>query len=197
MMERFAPVVSALVPLFRATSSALPIRFRYAVMGGLAVSTWGTVRATQDIDVMADATPSPLRAVSVETRLARFWEAKKWRVEWRRGVADDPVPLLVRLGPPGCQHFWIDVLWAHKQWQRNALQRAIPIRIAATALPVVHPEDLILLKLEAGGPQDFLDVEGIVSAAPSELDVTRLRRRAGRLRLSRELNRCIERARRA
>ena len=108
--ERFAPVVSALVSLFRATSSVLPIRFRYAVMGGLAVSTWGTVRATQDIDVLADAAPSPLRAVSVETRLARFWEAKKWRVEWRRGAADDPVPLLVRLGPPECQHFWIDVL---------------------------------------------------------------------------------------
>lgn len=195
MTEHFAPVVSTLVPLFRATSSALPIRFRYAVMGGLAVSTWGTVRATQDIDVLADATPSPLRAGSVETRLARFWEAKKWRVEWRRGAADDPVPLLVRLGPPACRHLWIDVVWVHRQWQRNALQRAIPIRIATTEMPVVHPEDLILLKLAAGGPQDLLDVEGIVSAAPPELDMARLRRRAERLRLSRELNRCMARAR--
>ena len=195
MMEHFAPVVSALVPLFSATSSALPIQFRYAVMGGLAVSTWGTVRATQDIDVLADATPSPLRTVSVETRLARFWEAKKWRVEWRRGAADDPVPLLVRLGPPTYRHLWIDVVWVHRQWQRNALQRAIPIRIATTELPVVHPEDLILLKLAAAGPQDFLDVEGILSSAPPELDVARLRRRAGRLRLGQELNRCIERTR--
>lgn len=195
MTEHFAPVISALVPLFRATSSVLPIRFRYAVMGGLAVSTWGTVRATQDIDVLADATPSPLRAASVETRLARFWEAKKWRVEWRRGAADDPVPLLVRLGPPACRHLWIDVVWVHRQWQRNALQRAVPIRIATTEMPVVHPEDLILLKLAAGGPQDLLDVEGIVSAAPPELDMARLRRRAERLRLSRELNRCMARAR--
>lgn len=43
---------------------------------------------------------------------------------------------------------------------------------------VLHPEDLILLKLDAGGPQDILDVRALLAAKATELDIERLKRSA-------------------
>ena len=197
MTEHFAPALHALHTLFQQTSSILQIQFRFAIIGGLAVSTWGSVRATQDIDILADSSPNPVRTATLRERMSRFWGEKGWQYEWRIGVGDDPIPLLTHLVSPTSDQVTADILWAHKQWQRNALKRVIPIRTARALLPVIHPEDLILLKLEAGGPQDILDVEGILAVAPPELDLTRLKRSAARLRLSRDLNRYLQRSRQA
>ena len=77
-----------------------------------------------------------------------------------------------------------DILWAHKRWQREALTRIVTLKVSGMDVFVLHPEDLILLKLEAGGAQDLLDVESLLSESPPELDITRLRRKAARLRLA-------------
>ena len=53
------------------------------------------------------------------------------------------------------------------------------------------PEDLILLKLDAGGPQDILDVRALLAAKPSELDIERLKRGAAQLRLQTLLDSCL------
>ena len=45
----------------------------------------------------------------------------------------------------------VDVLWAHRNCQREAVQRAISVDIEGTAISVLHPEDVILMKLDAGG----------------------------------------------
>jgi len=58
-------------------------------------------------------------------------------------------------------------------------------------IPVLHPEDLILMKLEAGGPQDLLDVQALLSLSLPQLDVARLKESAGRLRLGRVLERSL------
>ncbi len=195
MTERFAPALSALDSLFQQTSSTLQLPFRFAVIGGLAVSTWGTVRATQDIDILADSTPSPIGTATLRKRISQLWEEKNWQHEWRIGAGDDPIPLLTHLVFPASRQLTADILWAHKQWQRNALKRTVTIQVARRPLSVIHPEDLVLLKLEAGGPQDLLDVEGVLATSPPELDLTRLRRSAARLRLNRDLKRCLQRSR--
>ena len=194
MTAHFAPALHALNSLFQQTSSALQVPCRFALIGGLAVSTWGTVRATQDVDVLADSIPSPIRTSTLRSRMSQLWEEKGWQHEWRIGAGDDPIPLLTHLVFPTSSQLTTDVLWAHQQWQRNAIKRAISVRVARTQVPVIHPEDLILLKLEAGGPQDLLDIEGILAAPPPELDLTRLKRSAKRLRLSLALNRRLQRS---
>ena len=40
---------------------------------------------------------------------------------------------------------------------------------------VLHPEDLILLKLGAGGPQDLSDVGGLLADPPPQLNLSRLK----------------------
>jgi hypothetical protein len=73
------------------------------------------------------------------------------------------------------------------------LKRTSMVRIARTSIFVLHPEDLILMKLQAGGPQDLLDVESILFANPPELDRQRLIQTAGKLRLKAVLERCLRR----
>ena len=75
--------------------------------------------------------------------------------------------------------------------QRDALTRSITIKVSRRQIRVLHPEDLILLKLDAGGPQDLIDVTGLLTDPPPQLNMNRLRESAHRLRLSRLLDKCL------
>lgn len=191
MMAHFAPAARAFNTLLQQTAATLDIPLRFALIGGLAVSAWGPVRATQDIDVLADSDPSPIQNRPLRTRFSEFWETRGYRSEWRAGMADDPIALLTQVRFPLPGAFTVDILWAQKQWQREALLRAVLVRVARSRMLVLHPEDLILMKLEAGSPQDLLDVEGILAAAPPELNSERLKQAAARLRLTGLLNKCL------
>ncbi len=192
MEQRFASALGRLQNLLKDASVALRIPIRFALIGGLAVSAWGVVRATQDIDLLADSIPSPLRNLNLQGSLQKFWEKQGCRVEWRTGAPDDPIPLLLHLEMPGAAHgLQADILWAHKRWQREALARTITLRVLGFDVFVLHPEALVLMKLEAGGPQDLLDVEALLSTPPPELNLTRLKQKATQLRLGARLNRCL------
>ncbi len=195
MEPRFARALRTLAELFNAASHALRVPIRFALIGGLGVSTWGAVRATEDIDLLADSDPSPLNDVAFRDRLGKYLEDKNCGVEWRIGEPDDPIRLLLRLRLPGrARGLRIDILWAHKRRQRDALLRRISIKISRLKLFVLHPEDLILMKLEAGGPQDLLDVEALVSRPPPELNLRSLQQSAASLRLGGLLDKCLRSA---
>ncbi len=193
MVAHFARALRSLTGLFQSAPTAGVTELRFAVIGGLAVSTWGQVRATQDIDVLADSAPSPVHTFAVRKNLAALWEAQGCVVEWHSGLADDPIPLLLRLTLPPPNAMTVDVLWAWRPWQREAVKRASVVRVARASIPVLHPEDLILMKLQAGGPQDLLDVENILAANPPALDRPRLLQMASTLRLKIALERCMRR----
>lgn len=191
MVQRFARSVHALQKLLRDASSELRLPLRFGLIGGLALSAWGVVRATEDIDLLADSTPSPIRDMDVRRGMAVFLEERGCKAEWRVGDADDPIPLLLRLRlPRQLGGVGVDILWAHKRWQQEALTQAIEIRVSRMKLSVLHPESLILMKLDAGGPQDLLDVEALLVNPPPELDSRRLAKKAKALRLDSVLRKC-------
>lgn len=147
---RFEDALARLAALFQER------RLPYALIGGLAVAAWGAPRATEDIDLLADVRPSP--------ELNAALRATGFEAEWRHGDPDDPVPLLLRLrsasGPE------IDVICATLGWEREILSRSIRIRIPGDLeIPVVSVEDLIVLKLMAGGPGDLADVADLLERA--------------------------------
>ena len=186
---RLAP---ALRELNRLLAAALDLnrQLRFALLGGLAVSTWGVIRATQDIGFLADSDPSPIRNLALRDKLVKFLERQNCRAAWRD--YDDPIPLLLKIELPATfGSVGADTLWAHKRWQREALERAVGVEVEGDNIPVLHPEDLILMKLEAGGPQDFLDVQQLLSVAPPQLSVGRLKETAAQLRLGRLLEKCL------
>ena len=79
----------------------------YAVIGAMAASLHGVVRASVDADAVIRATFQRLR--ELETRCA----AAGLRTELRRGDEDDPVPALLALGD---EHGRVDLL-AGLRWR--------------------------------------------------------------------------------
>ena len=197
MEQRFVPALKKIQELLEEAGTQLTTPIRFALIGGLAVSAWGVVRATQDIDFLADSDPSPLGNAELRTHLRQFIEQKRCQAEWRVGEPGDPIPLLLRIElRQGKFGVGADILWVHKGWQREALARTISVSVSGLRVRVLHPEDLILLKLEAGGPQDLLDVQELLSAPPPELSVRRLKRVAPSLRLATLLEKCLRDVRR-
>jgi hypothetical protein len=192
MDQRLTPALRELHRLLSEIGSQFQPTLRFALLGGLAVSTWGAIRATQDIDIIADCEPSPIGNPGLRAKIQENLEAHNCSVEWRVGDYEDPIPLLLRVElSPTFRGVSADILWAHKHWQREAVKRAINVDIDGTDIPVLHPEDLILMKLDAGGPQDLLDVKELLTVGPPHLDLNQLKKSAGRLRLGRSLEKCL------
>jgi Nucleotidyl transferase AbiEii toxin, Type IV TA system len=194
MEPQFAPALSRVQFLLSRAAREAKTPIRFALIGGLSLAAWGVVRATQDIDFLADSEPSPIGDVTLRNRLKTFLDRQRCHVEWRVGDYDDPVPLLLRIDlPRSYGGLGADIIWAHRRWHRDALERAIDVKLSRRRVPVLHPEDLILLKLDAGGPQDLADVEELLADPPPQLNVARLKETAARLRRGRALEKCLRR----
>jgi hypothetical protein len=51
-------------------------------------------------------------------------------------------------------------------WQREIIQAAEPLSLGEETVKVVRPADLVLLKLDAGGPKDAWDIRALLDATP-------------------------------
>lgn len=123
----------------------------HALMGGVALASWGVVRYTQDVDLL-----------TLDDRVLRpgFWaESRLPSPRIRVGDSEDPLAGVVRfdLSPPH------DLVVGKGAAARIALER----RQTHPDLPcpVADATGLVLLKLEAGAPQDLYDVLGLLDAS--------------------------------
>ncbi len=127
------------------------------LVGGLAVSAWGYVRATDDIDFVANVSVQEvqerLAAAGIDSRVLRgsLLDADiPWRVKGRiSGFAFDVLPPLVPID----------------------FEKAVTVTLAGQKpVRVVDLEALLRLKLRAGGPQDLLDTAKLLRAHPELVD---------------------------
>jgi len=192
MEQQFAPALERLCKLIETASRELRTPINFALIGGLAVSAWGISRATQDIDFLADSDPSPLIDRPLRDGLKNILDKHGCHAVWRMGGLDDPIPLLLRIE---MKHSFpdlsADILWVHKRWQRAALRRSIAVNVMGRRIDVLHPEDLIVMKLEAGGPQDLLDVQSLLSSRSRKISIRRLKANVARLKLATLLETCL------
>lgn len=135
----------------------------HALIGGWAVITWGFLRASDDLDLMIELPAS--RRKELLTELSSDYEAK-----WLEGGQDDPISGLVRAAPRQKEGFPVDFLVASSAADRTALSRAVAVSAEGLMIPVVRPEDLIAMKLEAGGGQDYEDVRRLLAVLAGKLD---------------------------
>jgi hypothetical protein len=127
------------------------------LIGGLAVSAWGYVRATDDIDFVANVPAS-----EVQERLAAAGFASH---VLKGSVLDGDIPWCVKGTISG---FAFDVL---PPLVPIDFQRAVTVTLAGgKPVRVVDLETLLRLKLRAGGPQDLLDVAKLLRAHPEVVE---------------------------
>ena len=152
----------------------------YALIGGWAVIAWGYLRTSDDFDLLIDL-PASNRRRLLEA-LSGDWEAK-----WIEGGQDDPIPGLIRAKPKD-GGLPIDLLPVRGRHDRAALSRAIGVPVEGTSIPVVAPEDLIAMKIEAGGGQDYEDARRLMDILAGKLDMKTLRERCRERRVSDRLD---------
>jgi hypothetical protein len=138
-------------------------RIPHGLIGGWAAIAWGRVRATRDIDWLAAVPVS--RKKEVLALLSSFGEP-----EWREAGEDDPVAGLIRVVPTGTAGAVTDVLLARSGADRDALERCTSVDISGHKIPTVAPEDIVAMKLQAGGGLDYDDAQAILRVQAEKID---------------------------
>ena len=147
----------------------------YAVIGAFALSVYGAVRASTDVDVLLQVPFERLENLQAPIRALGF------RTTLHRGEAEDPVRgLLVVNDAFGNQ---VDLLGGLKGLDHHVFSRTIDVPFEDQVLKFAGREDFIAMKCSAGGPQDLLDARSAYDGAQGPIDLDLLRtvtRRFGR-----------------
>ena len=139
----------------------------YALIGGFAVSAWGVPRATQDFDfAIAIGSADP-------PALAAFMGA-----QYHAGGSDDPLQGVVHVAIEAeGQSIPLQLVVFPSALTDLVFSHVESLSVLGRIVPAVSWQVLILLKLYAGGPQDFLDAQQILKVRHPQPDD--LRRIAG------------------
>jgi hypothetical protein len=143
---------------------------RYAVVGALAASVHGAVRASMDADVLIAASLQEVTAIAAAFGKAGF------RSVLSRGGPEDQIPAVITLRDAYDNR--VDVLVGLRGLDPEAFSRTIEVPFHGGRLDFIGREDLIAMKVFAGGPIDLLDAQRAVAADPDSLDLALLRRLA-------------------
>ncbi|MGO9992008.1 MAG: hypothetical protein ACLPTF_05790 [Steroidobacteraceae bacterium] len=148
---------------------------KYAVIGALAASVHGAVRASMDADVVLSI------GMREAEHLEHAFRAAGFRTELTRGDLEDPIPGLLRLHDPHDNR--VDLLVGLRGMESHAFLRLVEVPFQGQALKFIGREDFIAMKVFAGGPMDLIDAARAISAGgePPDLElVRRLAKKYGR-----------------
>ncbi len=128
-------------------------KYEYLVIGGIAVGLLGEPRSTGDVDIDILLEKGQLPVFLKKARKAGF---KFSEAECRRR-AEATGTFQIKLG-----EFHIDFIIASIELERQAFKRKKIIKLYNTKAFFPTPEDLILLKIIPGRPQDLVDAQKII-----------------------------------
>lgn len=140
----------------------------YGVVGALAASVYGTVRATTDADAVVSASQPKLAG------LEKIFRKAGLTAELRRGDADDPIPALLVVSDQFGNR--VDLLGGLRGLDPDAFDRTIAVPFSGTTLRIIGREDFIAMKCFAGGALDIADAQEAIRAADRPIDLDLLRR---------------------
>ena len=130
----------------------------YAVVGAMAASVHGVVRASFDADALLSI------SISALAELERSLKAAGFTTELRRGDMGDPISALLTLRDNFENR--VDLLVGIRGFDPAAFSRTIEVALEGESLKFVGLEDFVAMKLFAGGPQGLVDARSALEAAP-------------------------------
>ncbi len=137
----------------------------YMLIGGLAISIWGEMRVTHDVDFK----------VAVDMPLADF---RKLVLEHFPARATSIPPHKLS---PYVIHFWAspdvaaDILVSIFDYEKEAIKRAVNVDVLGIPVRVCTAEDFIIHKVVANRRKDWDDVAGIIMRQRGKLDIKYIR----------------------
>ena len=137
---------------------------RWAAIGALAVAYHGWIRASLD----ADALISLKGTGKAVERLAESLRAQGWKVELRIGDEEDPLGFVLRVEDGNENQ--VDLIGGIRRLDPKFFERTIQDELDGMPLRIASPEDLVALKVFAGGPKDRDDAAGVLEVTGAKLD---------------------------
>ena len=152
----------------------------YVIVGGIAVSAWGNIRTTRDIDIMLLLNEGDANELEVALKRERF-----------SIQAEDIVDALNQRSHftifDEVSEYHLDAKGIYSENDRLTLTRRRKVSLADFEFYVASPEDLIANKLLFGSEQDIKDAEGIYARQLDNLDMAYLEGRCKSLGVYEEL----------
>jgi hypothetical protein len=139
----------------------------YAIIGALAASVHGVIRASRDADALLSIDARALRGLESSFKAAGFL------TELRRGDLDDPIAAVLALRDAFDNR--VDLLVGIRGFNSEAFSRTLEVPLDGESLEFVGLEDFVAMKVFAGAPQDIADATQALEAAlePPDLDLLR------------------------
>jgi hypothetical protein len=152
------------------------LRIPYVIVGGVAVSAWGNIRTTRDIDVIFDIKP-----IKIKNFVDEF---KKHELE----VNEEDVTKALKERSHFTifdkkSTFYIDGKGIYDENDLIAIKNRRRIKFDENIIYINSPEDLIANKLLFGSNQDIKDAEGILIRQWNKLNLKYLERRCKELKV--------------
>ncbi len=147
-------------PLQKAIAFLEESGYRYAVIGGIALSQWGTIRATRDVDIKVLVPEMNYQ----EVRQAIY---RAFPDQARLQGPENPFIVAVTI-----EGVIVDFLLTLPGYEENIIERAVKRDFDALSVWICSAEDLIIQKAIAGREKDWPDVEALFIEQWGKLDQT-------------------------
>ncbi|MBC8181277.1 nucleotidyltransferase [candidate division KSB1 bacterium] len=146
------------VPLRAAITFLEKHNYRYAIIGGIALSQWGVVRATYDIDI---------KVLVPDTDYTRIRDLLKstFPLPARKIIPENPLIISVMI-----ENVIVDFLLAIPGYEELIIEHSIQRNIGGIPIWICSVEDLIIQKIVAGRGKDWDDVEALLIEQKNKLD---------------------------
>lgn len=161
------PVQPAALELLAALSHVLTRWGRWYVFGAQAVIAYGVPRLSADVDVTLKLVPDDPEALVRDMEAAGF----ALRVEDPDFVRRTRVMPFVHVATA----MPLDIVLAGSGLEDEFLDRARPMDLGGTIVPMLDREDLVLAKVLAGRPKDLEDAQNLWRLHGRELKADRIR----------------------
>jgi hypothetical protein len=143
----------------------------YAVVGAMAGSVHGVVRASVDADAVVSVGFQEL------SKLADTFRTMGLAAHLRRGDPDDPIDAVLALRDSHDNQ--VDLLAGLRGLEPAAFSRSVEVSFQGQRLRIIGREDFIAMKLYAGGPVDLDDARKAIAFGRESLNLELLERLAG------------------
>ncbi len=144
------------------------LRISYAVVGALAASFYGIVRASMDADAVISFQGSK---GDHELLLSELMKAG-FDATRRQGDVDDPISGVINVEDR--YHNRVDLLMGIRGMKADIFSRTIDSAFLGSRIRIVSVEDFIAMKIFAGGPQDIEDIKGVLKVSAGKIDMALL-----------------------
>lgn len=146
------------------------LRIPYAIVGAMAASFYGLVRASLDADVII----SIKNDRELLSRLMALLKADYPTVHVRRGDHEDPIGCVINIEDSFKNR--VDLLIGIRGMGEDVFDRIKSVLFLKTRIKVIGIEDFIAMKIFAGGAKDIQDIVGVLQVSQKEIDLLLLRK---------------------